>query len=47
MRDYRIVIPRDCVTAKTPDATRRALTIMTELFNARTTSSRHLRLSRR
>ena len=47
MRDYRIVIPRDCVTAKTPAAARRALTIMTKLFDARTTSSRQLRLSRR
>jgi len=46
MRDYRLVVPRDCVTAKTPDATRRALKTMTELFAARTPASPSLRLPR-
>jgi nicotinamidase-related amidase len=45
MRDYRVVVPRDCVT---PDATRRALKTMTELFGAHTTGSpAGLRLLRR
>ena len=47
MRDYKIAVPRDCVTAKTPDATRRALRSMSELFGARTTPSTRLRLARR
>ena len=45
MRDYRLVIPTDCVGAKTGDAQRRALTTMSELFGARTTRSTGLRLS--
>jgi len=47
MRDYKVVVPRDCVSAKTPDAMRRALTTMTELLGASTTPSTRLRLSRR
>ena len=47
MRDFRLVVPRDCIEAKTPDALRRALTTMKELFDARTTPSGRLRLSRR
>jgi nicotinamidase-related amidase len=47
MRDYRLIVPRDCVTSKTPDATRRALKTMTDLFAARTMPSSTLRLSRR
>lgn len=47
MRDYRLVIPTDCVAAKTADGQRRALTTMTELFAARTTRSTGLRLARR
>jgi nicotinamidase-related amidase len=46
MRDYRLVIPSDCVTAKTKDATQRAVKTMAELFGARTTPSPRLRLSR-
>jgi len=45
MREYRLAVPRDCVGAKTPDALRRALKTMTELFGAKTTASSHLRLS--
>ena len=47
MRDYRLVVPGDCVTAKTPAAARRALATMRELFGVRTTRSTRLRLSRR
>ena len=47
MRDYKVVVPRDCVSATTPGATRRALTTMTGLFGASTTPSTRLRLSRR
>lgn len=47
MRDYRVVVPGDCVTALTPAAARRGLTMMRDLFGARTTPSTKLRLSRR
>jgi hypothetical protein len=47
MREYRLVIPRDCVGAKTPDALRRALKTAIELLGARTTPSAALRMSRR
>ena len=47
MRDYRLVVPRDCVVGKTPAATQRALAMMRELFDVRTTPSRTVRLSRR
>lgn len=45
MRDYRLVVPRDCVGAKTPDARRRALKMMTELLGAQTRASSQVRLS--
>jgi nicotinamidase-related amidase len=45
MREYRLVIPRDCIGAKNPDALRRALTTMTDLFGARTNRSTGLRLA--
>jgi len=45
MRDYRLVVPRDCIGAKTPAALRRALTTMTDLFDANTKPSTRLRLS--
>jgi nicotinamidase-related amidase len=47
MRDYRLVIPRDCIGAKTPDALRRALKTLTEQFGAKTQASTKLRLPRR
>jgi nicotinamidase-related amidase len=47
MREYRLVIPRDCIGAETPDAVRRALKSMTTLFAANTDRSDALRLSRR
>jgi len=46
MRDFRLVVPRDCIGAKTADALRRALGTMTEGFGARTSPSTRLRLSR-
>jgi len=47
MRDYRVMIPRDCVGAKTAEAQRRALKTVTELFDAKTTRSTSLRLTPR
>jgi hypothetical protein len=47
MREYRLVIPRDCIGAETPDALDRALKSMTKLFEASTDRSDALRLSRR
>jgi nicotinamidase-related amidase len=47
MRDYKLIVPRDCVTSNTAAATQRALTTMTHLFGARTDPSAALRLSRR
>jgi nicotinamidase-related amidase len=47
MREYRLVIPRDCIGAQTAEAHRRALRTMTELFAAQTKTSRSLRLSKR
>jgi nicotinamidase-related amidase len=44
MREYSLDIPRDCIGAKSPDALRRALKMMKELLDARTTASRGLRL---
>ena len=46
MRDYRLVVPRECIGAKTPEALRRALTTMSDLFGAKTEPSTRLRLSR-
>jgi nicotinamidase-related amidase len=46
MRDFQLVIPKDCIGAKTPDAFRRALKTMDDLFGARIVASRSLRLSR-
>ncbi len=46
MRDYRLVIPRDCIGAQTTEAHARAVRTMTELFDAETGSSSGLRLSR-
>jgi nicotinamidase-related amidase len=45
MRDFRLVIPRDCIGAKTPDAVQRALKTMGELFGAKIMVSRGMRLS--
>ena len=46
MRDYRLVIPRDCIGSKTTEAHRRAVRTMIELFDAETGPSTGLRLSR-
>jgi nicotinamidase-related amidase len=46
MRDYRLVVPRDCVAAKTPRALRSALRTMRSLFDADTRPSRRIRMSR-
>ena len=47
MRDYRLVVPKDCIGAKTAGALGRALRTMTDLFGAKTGPSSRLRLSRR
>ena len=47
MREFRLVVPRDCIGAKTADAMRRALKTMTGLFGAETGASSGLRLSGR
>lgn len=44
MRDFRLVIPRDCIGAKTPDALQRALKTMGELFGAKILVSSGIRL---
>jgi nicotinamidase-related amidase len=46
MRDFRVVVARDCVGAKTPDALGRAFKAMIELFRARVVASTHLRFTR-
>ena len=46
MREYRLVVPRDCIGAQTPDALRRALKTMNRLFAARTEASNRIRLSK-
>lgn len=46
MRDYRLVVPRDCIGAQTPEALRRALKTMTELFSANVRPSNRVRVSR-
>jgi nicotinamidase-related amidase len=46
MREYRLVVPRDCVGAQTPGAHRRALKMMQTLFDAKVNASNRTRLSR-
>lgn len=46
MREYRIVVPRNCVGAKSGEAVRRALTSMRSVLDARTPPARDLRLSK-
>jgi nicotinamidase-related amidase len=45
MRDFRLVVPRDCVHAETPEAQRRALRILSRLLSADVRPSRQIRLS--
>jgi nicotinamidase-related amidase len=45
MREFRLVVPRDAVGSRTPDARRRALATMRQLFDARIPGSSTLRLS--
>jgi nicotinamidase-related amidase len=47
MREFRLIVPRDAVGARTTDARRRALATMHELFDARTPVASALRLSGR
>lgn len=47
MREFRLIVPRDAVGARTTDARRRALATMYELFDARTPAASALRLSGR
>ena len=46
MREFRLVVPRDCIGAETPEALNRALKSMTKLFLAKTAASAMIRLSR-
>jgi nicotinamidase-related amidase len=46
MREFRLVVPRDCIGAQTPEALGRALKSMTKLFYARTDPSPSIRLAR-
>jgi hypothetical protein len=46
MRDYRLVVPRDCVTAIEKSDHRYALAQMSRLFEADTRESRRLDLQR-
>lgn len=45
MREYQLLVPRDCVGARSDNASKRALTLMTSLLAARTAPSRALRVS--
>ena len=45
MREFRLVVPRDCVGSKTAEARQRALKTMTGLLGATTTPSSRIRLS--
>jgi nicotinamidase-related amidase len=47
MRDFRLVVPRDCISAKTREAHDRAIRTMTQLFGAKTAASSGLGLSGR
>jgi nicotinamidase-related amidase len=47
MREFRLIIPRDCIGAKTPEAARRALGMMEELFGAKIVTSARMRLPSR
>lgn len=47
MREFRLLVPRDCVAARTAGAHRRALTTMRELLGARIDPSPRIRLPRR
>ncbi len=44
MRDFRLIVPSDCVAAKTVDAHRRALKMLGELLGARTGRATTVRL---
>ena len=46
MREYKVVVPRDCIGAETAEALNRALKSMTKLFFAKTGRSETLRLSK-
>ena len=46
MRDYRLVVPTDCVASETPRENRQALGIMRTLLKADITPSTRLRLDR-
>lgn len=46
MREYEVMVPRDCVAAKTAEAQRRALTMMKSLFDANTRASNRIRFHR-
>ena len=44
MREYRLIVPSDCVQSKTASARARALSTMRELFDAKTPPSSRVRL---
>ena len=45
MRDYEVIVPRDCVAALTPARTRRALETLEEVHGIKTTPSSRVRLA--
>ncbi len=47
MREFRLVVPRDCVAARTTGAHRRALATMRDLLGAKTDPAPRVRLARR
>jgi nicotinamidase-related amidase len=47
MRDFRLVVPHDCIGAKTKEAQHRALRMMAQLFGAKTGTSSRLGLAGR
>jgi nicotinamidase-related amidase len=46
MREYKVIVPRDCVGAKTSEARTHALRAMRELFGANTAPSSRIRLTK-
>lgn len=47
VRDLRLVVPRDCLAAPTPEQTRHALFILKHALQARVAPSRSVRMGRR
>jgi nicotinamidase-related amidase len=46
MRDYRIVVPPDCVASEDPEQNRQVLSLMERVLKARITPSTELKFDR-